>query len=203
MKGLTLSKLPVTACRSCPPCGASGLVYGRCLKSGGSAGSPCMAMPCLRREPMRHRPKPACRGEGCESANRSHAPIVSRNQGHPSMAIWRWPAAPPWRSFPITAPECSGTARGRACRCPRRTVARSIERRPVGIEPLDGAQDRAAGSPGSACSPSRRSRRCRHSGSRCAQTMPASTALVTCSPVALWYGASLRASSIDSCEPYQ
>ena len=33
--------------------------------------------------------------------------------------------------------------------------------------------------------------------------MPASTADVTCSPVAFWNGASARASSIDSREPYQ
>ena len=33
--------------------------------------------------------------------------------------------------------------------------------------------------------------------------MPESTATVTCRLVALLCGASLRASSIDSCEPYQ
>ena len=33
--------------------------------------------------------------------------------------------------------------------------------------------------------------------------MPASTALVTCSPVAFWNGASVRHSWIDSREPYQ
>jgi len=36
-----------------------------------------------------------------------------------------------------------------------------------------------------------------------AHTMPASTALVTCRLVALLYGASVRACSTDSCEPYQ
>src|SRR6185437_15109777 len=35
------------------------------------------------------------------------------------------------------------------------------------------------------------------------QTTPESTAIVTCRLVALLYGASLRASSMESCEPYQ
>ena len=87
----------------------------------------------------------------------------------------------------VVGEEARATGRAGSSRCTRRPRCRGT----------------GAGFRGTADDPCRRSRRCPASGFSSAHTMPASTADVTCMPVAFWCGASARASSIVSCEPNQ
>ena len=78
-----------------------------------------------------------------------------------------------------------------------------VQRRPVGVCAGHRCRDTACRSRDCAGSRSRRARRARRSDSPSPRPFPTRHDTVTCRLVALLCGASLRASSIDSCEPYQ
>ena len=77
------------------------------------------------------------------------------------------------------------------------------DRRPVGIVRLDPAEVGPLHRRGRRRGPSPRSRRSPPAGWPAPRPCRRATALVTCSPVAFWNGASARASWIDRREPYQ
>src|SRR5262249_3359480 len=84
----------------------------------------------------------------------------------------------------------------------RKQLAAADERRPVGVAAdyrTELSRRRSRQRRKSISSTSTMPR----SGFSSIHTMPASTADVTCRPVAFWYGASRRVSSTESCEPYQ
>ena len=157
----------------------------------------------VRHGPGLHQHGFAARAQRCSasaSTTRSALDAARRQRTLSAIVAIRYGAGRPALQITRTFLNCQGS---RGVEVLREQPLALVQRRPVGVLADHRARGRACRSRGCAGSPSRPARRCRGSDSPSPRPSRQAPPTVTCRLVALLYGASLRASSIDSCEPYQ